>query len=199
MRMGSWVFLWTCLQPNESAFCRLFCPKNGSSSKVLFNRPPKTKQLLIRQSGLKCFYFGSFVIQIASGTIKTHECLIVCIAEIMPLIAVLKLHFFPIAKMMQEKKDLSFSLSIIHKMYWCFNVLLSLLIFDSHYQSVGSIPGHLLHQTRLISEFWFIWWFILQTETLMKELKVLPSPHRIDYTRQNMKQSVGIGSHSLCK
>lgn len=94
-----------------------FAPKMVPAAKSYLIVLRKTKQLLIRQSGLKCFYFGSFVIQIASGTIKTHECLIVCIAEIMPLIAVLKLHFFPIAKMMQEKKDLSFSLSIIHKMY----------------------------------------------------------------------------------
>lgn len=57
MRMGSWVFLWTCLQPNESAFCRLFCPKNGSSSKVLFNRPPKNKTVVNQTIRAKVFLF----------------------------------------------------------------------------------------------------------------------------------------------
>lgn len=146
------------------------------------------------------------MIQIAAVTITTHQCLIVCNAEITLLIVTLKsvsvclgvwVFCMSVTNRDRERRMGSgketIRVFVINILKYIHNTPFPLIFFYfyNHPQSQTLISGH---PWAACQSCFITVWFILPTGTMIRKLIVLPSPQRADYRRYNMKHSAEIGN-----
>lgn len=190
---------------------RLSGTKMGPS-KACSNCSLQTKQLFIRESVLvvasqSVFILGhsAWMIQIAAVTITTHQCLIVCNAEITLLIVTLKSMSVCVCVWvcefcmsvwqietegkMEERGTIGVFIRNTFKCIYITPFPLIILLLQTSSESNCYLWSGSARQSCFITI-----WFILPTGTTIRRLIVLPSPQIADYRRHNMKHSAEIGN-----